>query len=552
MTPLANHLWQSTLFAAAVWLLTIVLRRNRAAARHSLWVAASIKFVVPFSLLVSAGSLVEWRARPAISSPPLPAPLVEIGSPFASPRAAAPTAGRESAGRVTAALWVIWFAGFGVGAFSWARQWRRVRTAAASGSGLALGLTVRAVAIGESWAPGVFGILRPALLLPEGILARLRAEELDAIIAHELCHIRRRDNLWAAIHTAVQTVFWFYPPVRWIGARMLDERERACDEAVAQIAEPRTYAEGILRVCRWYAGDPPACMAGACGSKLKERVVGIVTYRPAPRLSGWKRALLGGAAAATVAGPFAIGVWNAPAGRAQTVSGNRARFEVASVRPFKGGPENRFIRSEHGTVTIRQQSLRECIRWAYNLQNADLIEGPGWMDTEEFDITAKAPADASMEQVRLMLQELLTERFRLALRHRTDDRNIYALVPGKGSGRNLRLVDTAPEQGFRVNTNNERLVYHMVSEMAQLVQILPAFLDRPVVDRTGLTGVYEITLDVEMNPDFQLPQRGTVFRGFGFTPGVFSAVEELGLKLAPAKGPVEILIVDHAERPTQN
>jgi uncharacterized protein (TIGR03435 family) len=266
----------------------------------------------------------------------------------------------------------------------------------------------------------------------------------------------------------------------------------------------------------------------------------------AAKFSGWKRALAGAAAA------IAVGVWNAPAGGAQTASSERPRFEVASVRPFKGGPENRFIRSEHGTLTIRQQSLRECIRWAYNLQNADLIEGPGWMDTEEFDITAKAPANVPTEQVRLMLQELLADRFRLALHRRTEERNIYALARGTGGGRGFRQVSTPPEQGFRMQISGSRLVYHLVTEIPRFVQLLPPFLDRPVVDQTGLAGVYEITLDVEMNPDFQLPQPGTVFHGFGFTPGVFAAVEELGLKLAPAKGPVEILVVDHAARPTEN
>ncbi len=91
--------------------------------------------------------------------------------------------------------------------------------------------------------PGVFGILRPVLLLPEGITDRLTPAQLEAVIAHELCHVRRRDNLTAAIHMVVETVFWFHPLVWWIRARLVEERERACDEEVLRAGRP-------ARLCR--------------------------------------------------------------------------------------------------------------------------------------------------------------------------------------------------------------------------------------------------------------------------------------------------------------
>ena len=80
--------------------------------------------------------------------------------------------------------------------------------------------------------PGIFGIVRPVLLLPEGILERLTAEQMRAVVAHEMEHVRRRDNLTFAVHMVVEALFWFFPPVWWIGARLIEERERACDEAV--------------------------------------------------------------------------------------------------------------------------------------------------------------------------------------------------------------------------------------------------------------------------------------------------------------------------------
>ena len=91
---------------------------------------------------------------------------------------------------------------------------------------------------------GVFEFFRPVLLLPEGIAERLMREHLAAIVAHELCHVRSRDNLAAAVHMLVEAIFWFHPLVWWIGRRLVDERERACDEEVLRPgSEPEVYAE---------------------------------------------------------------------------------------------------------------------------------------------------------------------------------------------------------------------------------------------------------------------------------------------------------------------
>ncbi len=117
----------------------------------------------------------------------------------------------------------------------------------------------------------MFGIFRPVLLLPEGITERLTAAQLEAILAHELCHVRRRDNLTAAIHMVVETVFWFHPLVWWIRARLIDERERACDEEVLRLgSEAEVYAESILEACKLYLESPLACVSGVTGSDLEE------------------------------------------------------------------------------------------------------------------------------------------------------------------------------------------------------------------------------------------------------------------------------------------
>ena len=91
--------------------------------------------------------------------------------------------------------------------------------------------------------PGVFGIWRPVLMLPKGITEHLSSAQLDAILSHELCHVKRRDNLAGAVHMIAEAIFWFYPPVWWVGVRLMEERERACDESP-------TYGQRAERLCR--------------------------------------------------------------------------------------------------------------------------------------------------------------------------------------------------------------------------------------------------------------------------------------------------------------
>ena len=114
--------------------------------------------------------------------------------------------------------------------------------------------------------PGVFGIARPVLAWPAGISQRLNDAQLEAVLAHEVCHLRRRDNLTAALHMLVEAVFWFNPLVWWVGARLVEERERACDEQVLLLcAEPQAYAESILKVCEFCVQAPLECVAGVTG-----------------------------------------------------------------------------------------------------------------------------------------------------------------------------------------------------------------------------------------------------------------------------------------------
>jgi len=118
---------------------------------------------------------------------------------------------------------------------------------------------------------------------------------MESIVAHELCHVRRRDNLATVIHMAVEVVSWFHPLVWWLGARLMEERERACDEEVLRNGgEPRAYTEGILKICELYLASTLACVAGVTGGDLKRRIEAIMSNRAAHRLNYTKKGDPGG------------------------------------------------------------------------------------------------------------------------------------------------------------------------------------------------------------------------------------------------------------------
>ncbi len=311
ITALGNHLWQSTICRGAVALSTLILQRNRAAVRHGLWLAASVKFLIPFSLLVSIGSHIEWRKASPVQ-PQLSA-LEQISQPFTSPTSgrvsvSAPTAPR----RLPASLFGLWLCGFATQAVAWWQRWRRVRAALRVASPMNLGLPIRAMSTTSRLESGVFGIFRPVLLLPEGIAEHLTTAQFELVLAHELCHVRRRDNLAAAVHMLVEALFWFHPLVWWIRVRLVEERERACDEEVLRAGDPKDYAEGIVAVCRYYLKSPLICVSGVTGSNLKRRIEAIMSDRIAIRLNFAKRIALAVAGTAALFVPLIVGMLHAP------------------------------------------------------------------------------------------------------------------------------------------------------------------------------------------------------------------------------------------------
>jgi uncharacterized protein (TIGR03435 family) len=593
LSPVFNHLWQSTLVAGVAGILALLLRRNRAHTRHWLWLIASVKFLIPFLLLVAIGSRVDWSNRPAIAPAGFSTVIEEFGQPFAQaqPRVVAAASMHVShpdfLPAFLAAVWLIGFAGV---LLRWYVKWNRVRSAMRAGSLLPLEISVPVLSTPSVLEPGVFGVWRPLLMLPEGITEHLAPAQLSAILRHELCHVRRRDNLAAAIHMVVEAIFWFHPLVWWLGARLVEERERACDEEVLRMgSEPATYAESILKVCQFYLGFPLACMSGVTGADLKQRIVRIMTHRVVHKLDFGRKLLLCAAGLGAVAGPVAFGLSQSqdkPATQSQPSSTERLTFDAASIKPAKPGNMGSQIRDQPGgRFTATNMSLKTLMTLAFNVQPFQIVGSPSWLESDRYDIEAKPESGADeeagkpmsdmradmrkrMEEQRPRLQSLLEDRCKLTFHRETKEVPVYALVVAKGGPKikQSQIETTAPGPNRRMMMGFGQLI-GTAAPLSVLTEMLSRQLGRVVLDRTGLNGNYDF--DLKWTPDTsQMSAMGGPPMGPGpggpggremppppdpNGPTVFTAIQEqLGLKLESQKGPVEVIVIDHVEKPSEN
>jgi bla regulator protein blaR1 len=600
IAALTNHLWQSTLFGAAAALLTLVLRQNHARVRYWLWLSASVKFLVPFAPLVAIGSYFGWHKTYVHAAAPL---AIERFGPVFTQAISAPVASPVTANPISVlpvVIFALWFCGSAAILTAWLLRWRRVSANIRSAEPLTDGREVetlrrlqapiKIVSSNVALEPGVFGVWRPILFWPAGISERLADSQLEAILAHEVSHVRRRDNLASAIHMLVQAAFWFHPLVWWIGTRLVEERENACDQAVLRLrSEPRAYAEGILKVCEYCLEAQLLCVSGVSGADLKKRIQGIMAHRAVHDL-GWPGKLLLAAAGATaIAAPIGIGLLNAPPSQAQTQSATAAtaplpQFEVASIKPAAPDQRGTFIRpGANGGININNMPVKEMMALSWHVQPYQITGGPSWIESARYDISATANHRLKPDELPLMIQALLADRLQLKVHHETKELPIYALVIANKDGKlgpqlkeskegSCTPFDTTkpppppdpnkpPTLGCGGMQMGPARLNATSVDLAMLTGVLGRTLGRTLVDKTGLTGKFDIQLQwtpdqaqlQAMAPPGGLPPGMPAPQFDPNGPSIFTALQEqLGLKLESQKGPVDIIVIDHVERPSEN
>jgi len=284
---------------------------------------------------------------------------------------------------------------------------------------------------------------------------------------------------------------------------------------------------------------------GPQNSSLKRRIETILANRTGTDLNRMKKILLASARIAAVVALLLIGLGDVPAIRAQSRTGSvsRPEFEVASVKlldhPVPVHPYRLDI--NHGTLKIDAVPLRFIIGLAYAGQGLRVEGGPSWINGERYDIQAKSGnPNASTDEIRVMLQNLLADRFRLAFHNETRQVPIYTLLVAKG-GPKLKPAKDNEQAGITRSGDRDLVVTFQKWPMTGLVSTLSGIVGSPVRDQTGLTGTYDFKLEWSPDP--------SVESGLS----IFTAVQEqLGLKLEADKGPVEIMVIDHVDHATPN
>jgi len=233
-------------------------------------------------------------------------------------------------------------------------------------------------------------------------------------------------------------------------------------------------------------------------------------------------------------------------------------FEAASIKPSAPGKAGGGINTSAARIRIVNSPLKFCIQIAWNVKDFQVSGGAGWMDSERYDIEAVAASAFKEGEYRAMLQTLLTDRFGLVTHRETRERSGYALVPGR-NGAKLEPPDGEPGIMFNRTPTGDVTLKATSVNMGLLAGALSSSLGTTVVDRTGVEGLFNASLQFTPDPGTQplVSKSGTPLPppppDAAAGPSIFSAIQEkLGLKLEAIKVPVEVIVIDRANRPSMN
>lgn len=584
-STLLHFLWQGVLIAAIYSL----VRRFFASSAHP---RSRYALACTTLLLMVAAPVLTWTLlRPAggeAVAASFAAPLVSAGSPSIRE---IPTIATESARAVPppflAVVVAVWISGvicfllrltsgwmFTIRLRRWAsrpapKEWQSALDSLKSR--LALSRPVRLLVSAAAQTPAAMGWLRPVVLVPVGALAGLPADQVEALLLHELAHIRRHDYLVNLLQSVVEAVLFYHPAVWWVSGHIRAERENCCDDlAIAITGDALTYARALSEVASAQLQPLRAAVAAAGGS-LTDRVA---------RLLGQARPVPPGASGSGIAAAILLAAGTA---FVFAQSSPRLQFEAASIKPSTT-QGFQMVRPHPGGLSATA-SLRLLIQNAYTVQPFQIVGAPAWIDGERFQIEARSAGNVGRPQLFLMLQSLLEDRFQLRIHREMREQPVFALVAAKKGFKLPHPVDGAcetpppdappdwaggrmapPGQGpaglprcgsLRVGlAASGAVIQGGKIAMPELVRVLAMVMGRAVVDRTGYGEPFDVKL--EFLPDqataaLPPPPPGSAAALDSRFPSILTALQEqLGLRLESSRGPVDVIVVDRVERPSPN
>ena len=470
------------------------------------------------------------------------------------------------------------------------------------GALLGVGRIVRVVDSPFVDTPTVLGWVRPVILLPVAALANLSPSQVDAILAHEIAHIRRHDYVVNLFQAIAETLLFYHPAVWWISARIRDEREHCCDVvAVGVCGDAVSYAEALAELETWRTSDVTLAVA-ATGGSLLARIHRLLAapVDDTPRVSG---------AISIVAVALAVLI---AAGAALYVSTEKpeARQDVATAPQAAAADAvswRMMFRHTSGELLMMGYTARDLIRFAYQIPKARVLGGPEWLDHEASPMVVDldGPIGAGLlpqgahisqvlevpaaDQMPAIVRRVLEDRFQLQVHMERRDLPAYALVTARSDaslGPNLRIstIDCFDLQAWiaagqpprepRPNAQRQPVcgeeawdstisrtsfiaitMPQLAAEMRGIARIGPRFAGRElldVVDRTGLAGKYDADIHAFL-PTAALMAHYPIFKvllePIGL-PSMDRALEQqLGLKLVETTAPYDVIVIDHAQRP---
>jgi uncharacterized protein (TIGR03435 family) len=566
-----NSLWQAALLAAFVWLVLRFAPKVNAATRFAIWWAVlGVVLMLPAApgLIRHTQDFFEpdtlQASKPLFAPPATPRPVFE-GAPLVTVEPG-PGIG-----------WPHWIAAVWTMALLYrlSHLMRGVvylrgvkRRACVSSEFLPrTHRNARLLISSEIDSPIAVGFVCPAIILPKSLGGELSREEMGHVLLHETAHLARRDD-WTNLLARILGAFLALHPVAlWVLRRIELECEVACDDwVVSRTQSASRYARSLARLYDLrFAGRQtvreellaPGVLGGSVFIQRLEML-----FRAgrdfAPRVSP-------APFAAAVLALVAVGsVVSLSPGWIAFAQAPRPAFEVASIKhsPELTAGESggvTFAARPGGRMEVRNNPMSNVINNAYGIAHYQLIDAPDWVNSERYDIEAKAAGPASRKEMMLMLQTLLADRFAMKAHMETRQSPAYILTVAKG-GAKLRLLeqeDCVPHDSTKTKEEtppNECGNNHLSRtdgwtashiSMPGVIGVLSMVLRGPVIDQTGLKGAFDVRLRwsddlaVQDNPDAP--------------PSLTSALHEtLGLDVKRGRGPVEFLVIDHIERPTGN
>lgn len=385
--------------------------------------------------------------------------------------------------------------------------------------------------------PTVVGWLRPVILMPVGALAGLPAEQIEALLAHELAHIRRHDYLVNILQSIAEALLFYHPAVWWISTQIRNERELCCDDvAVAISGNALIYVRALADLEQHRPAHRNLALA-ANGGSLADRIARLLGQSRNPSRTTPEPGIL----FATCL--LAVTAWGLFAQQPPSPKDPRPSFEAVSIKPNNLGGGHEDDNASPGRWNARM-TTKSLIEIAFAVKDFQVSGGPVWLDQANYDIIAKTPTpvDLSRPVLRPYLQSLLTDRYHFKFHTTSKDFPGYALLLAKNGP---KLMPHTGEPGHHMNSHGDVRKINMTSvdvSMSALADYLGRQLNQAVVDKTGLNGTFDFKLEWARDDT-----------GEATAPLIFTALQEqLGLRLESQKVPMEVIVVDTVDKPSEN